>query len=173
MDRFLTLPFANRQVRLAQGWVYSTSSMHRAIDYQRPGALTFPARAAAAGTVLFSGWDVWAGNIVVVSHDIGGTDTYRTLYMHLRNGAQADCASAWSLSVPSRSGESRNAYRARLNSSGCPQTASLRHPIPLYWGTADQTLPPDMVPGKVLQAGDFIGWAGETGPGGSGARAFD
>lgn len=174
MDAFLTLPFANRQVSLGSGWLYKRDDWHRAIDYQRPGALDFPVRAAAAGRVIFVGWDNWSGNTVVLSHDVnGGTDNYRTIYMHLRNGPHNDCGKAWDASVGSIGGqEKRYAYKARLNSTGCFETWA-RHPMPLYWGTDDQALASDLF-GKTLQAGDEIGWAGETGPGGAGlGLSFD
>src|SRR3712207_7605088 len=53
--------------------------------------------------------------ILVMSHDVGGAqDTYRTIYMHMRNGATADCAAAWSVSEPYVRSDRKS---TRLNSS--------------------------------------------------------
>ncbi|HEX3527994.1 MAG TPA: hypothetical protein VH988_13100 [Thermoanaerobaculia bacterium] len=92
-----TLPFSDPAVKRRGIWLYSPGSWHHASDYSRDDESTFPVKAAAPGAVIFSGWDDWSGNTVIISHDAGGVkDAFRTIYMHLRNGASHDCTAAWS-----------------------------------------------------------------------------
>ena len=73
------------------GWLYSEGSWHHAIDYSMGGS-SFSVRASATGKVIHIGWDNWSGNTMILSHDVGAKkDVYRTIYMHLRNGATNDC----------------------------------------------------------------------------------
>ena len=47
-----------------------------------------------------------SGNTIVVSHNInGGVDNYRSIYVHLRDGATHDCALSWSVSLARYPGE--------------------------------------------------------------------
>ena len=64
---------------------------------------------------------------MVISHDVGTSkDVYRTIYMHLRNGASNDCAKAWSLTVPTLTSDpdptkdTLDNYKSYLTSTGCP-----------------------------------------------------
>src|SRR5262249_24529806 len=96
-----TLPFSDTGVTLFQGWRYNDGRWHHAVDYAIDLKNTFQVKAAAAGKVVFTGWDNWSGNTIVISHDAGGVkDAFRTIYMHLRNGPDNDCANAWSKTIP-------------------------------------------------------------------------
>lgn len=96
-DQIFQLPFNEPSSSMGHnGWLYSAGNWHHAIDYSKTGMTTFKVRAAAAGRVIHIGWDLWSGNTMVLSHDVGAKkDAYRTIYMHLRNGASHDCDSAW------------------------------------------------------------------------------
>ena len=105
---------------------------------------------------------------MIVSHDVGGQqDAYRTIYMHLRNGASSDCEAAWSQTVPTLSDPELSEYVQHLNETGCPQNPP-RNPDPAHWGTNQQTIPG--VAGQQVARGAFLAQAGNTGPGGSGDR---
>jgi murein DD-endopeptidase MepM/ murein hydrolase activator NlpD len=152
-------------------WRYGNGVWHHAGDYGK-GPDTFKVLAAAAGKVIFVGWDDWAGNTVIVSHDVGGVaDAYRTIYMHLRNGPQNDCEKSWTRSVPLIASKNDAnllaSYKQHLNQTGCKENPSQRKPDPAYWGTNSQTIPVSV--NKVVKAGALIGYAGMTGPGGQGS----
>jgi hypothetical protein len=162
-ERFLTLPFSDTAVQRFGIWRYSNGGYHHAGDYGR-GDPTFRVLACAAGRVIHVGWDNWSGNTVIVSHDVGGVqDAYRTIYMHLRNGATNDCNAAWSQTVPTLSDPNRTEYITHLNATGCPQNPP-RNPDPVHWGTDAQTIPVQV--GQQVTRGTFLAWAGDTGPGG-------
>jgi hypothetical protein len=165
-DQFLTLPFNDPAVVRNGIWRYSNGDYHHAGDYLRTDNLTFRVLASAPGKVIHVGWDNWSGNTVVVSHDVGGvTDAYRTIYMHLRNGPAADCAAAWSSSVPTLSGQVRTDYETHLTQTGCTQNPATRAPDPAHWGTASESLAPGLL-GSTVARGAALAWAGNTGPGG-------
>ena len=166
-----TLPFSDTGVTLGQGWRYGDGRWHHALDYYIDLSKTFQVKAAAAGKVIFVGWDDWSGNTIVVSHDVGGVkDAFRTIYMHMRNGPANDCANAWSKTVPfldSRSDlttQDAN-YKAHLNASGCPQNAAKRNPTTANWGTSSQAIAVSV--NQQVTAGQVLGWAGDNGPGGN------
>ncbi len=167
-----TLPFSDTGVTLFQGWRYTNGNWHHATDYAIDLSKTFQVRAAAAGKVIFVGWDDWSGNTVVISHDVGGVqDAFRTIYMHMRNGPAHDCANAWSQTIPyldSRSDLTTQeaAYKGHLNASGCPQNAAGRNPTAANWGTNTETIAVKV--GQQVTARTVLGWAGDTGPGGNG-----
>jgi hypothetical protein len=99
-----------------------------------------------------------------VSHDVGGVrDAYRTIYMHLRNGAANDCDAAWSRTVPTLSEPERSEYIEHLEATGCPKDPP-RTPDPVHWGTDAETIP--VMPGRWVARGALLGWCGNTGPGG-------
>ena len=156
----LYLPFSDPAVSQGSGWRYSSLGYHHALDYSR-GDPTFVVRAMKAGTVKFVGWDNWSGNTIILSHD---GDTWRTVYMHLRNGKTADCAKAWAKTVPALTvgSDSYNEYLAYLGNSGCNKDSQV--PDETYWGTNAQAIP--VVQGQVVAKGQFIAYAGNTGPGG-------
>lgn len=172
-DPIFRLPFQDRAVLRVNGWKYHSGQWHHAVDYAKPGGATFMVRSAAPGTVVFADWNPKAGNTVVVTHDAGGVrDAYRTIYMHLRNGPDNDCAMSWSRGVasindrdPTLRKRNRDHYKAHLNSSGCPERADRRAPQAAHWGTDEHKLDPALV-GRAVDAGDPLGWAGSTGPGG-------
>jgi murein DD-endopeptidase MepM/ murein hydrolase activator NlpD len=167
-----TLPFSDTGVKLFQGWRYNNGNWHHAVDYAIDLNKTFQIRAAAAGKVIFVGWDGWSGNTVVVSHDVGGVpDSFRTVYMHMRNGPSNDCGKAWSVTIPYLDtrpdlSSQETAFKAHLNASGCPQNAASRNPTAANWGTSTQTI--SVTVGQQVTAGQVLGWAGDTGPGGNG-----
>ena len=133
-DQFLTLPFSDTGVKRGAIWRYGNGSWHHAGDYGKGGP-TFEVKAAAPGRVIFIGYEWFAGNTIVMSHDVDGRqDAYRTIYMHMRNGAAADCAAAWNVSVPrcprrvsraTRStSQTRDAPRTRRNANRTPRTGA-------------------------------------------------
>ena len=167
-DAPFTLPFSDRAVKRRGVWLYSPGSWHHAADFSRDDQQTFAVAAAAPGTVIFVGWDPWSGNTVIVSHDAGGvTDAYRTIYMHLRDGARHDCEAAWSqtLAHPPPGARDLSAYRAHLLATGCQEEPAGRRLDPRHWGTEEQTIDHALL-GKRVTAGQFLAWAGDTGPGG-------
>jgi hypothetical protein len=165
---FLTSPVAEPQVRLLSAWLYEPGRWHMASDYGVDGTQSFVGRAAAAGRVIFVGWDGFSGNTVIVSHDVGGVkDAYRTISMHLRNGATRDCASSWNESVrQAPQGSPMLAmYKGQLAKTGCTEDPKTRKPDPKFWGTDQDTLTPGLL-GRQVTAGAVLGKAGDTGPGG-------
>jgi hypothetical protein len=167
-DAPFTLPFSDPAVKRRGVWLYGPGSWHHAADFSRDDGQTFAARAAAAGRVIFIGWDSWSGNTVIVSHDAGGVaDAYRTIYMHLRDGARHDCDAAWSqtLAVAQAGDKNLAAYRAHLLATGCAKDLTGRRLDPRHWGTEAQTIDRRLLGARVA-AGQFLAWAGDTGPGG-------
>ena len=104
---------------------------------------------------------------MVISHDVDGiADVYRTIYMHLRNGPANDCANSWSNTVPTLTGDTLTKFKGHLTASGCTQAAATRNPAAANWGTNSQTIMVSV--NQQVNAGQQIGWAGDTGPGGNG-----
>lgn len=172
-DRLFTLPFSDAAADMGHNaWLYSPGSWHHAIDYYRKDTKTFKIDAAAPGKVIYIGWDNWSGNTMVVSHDVGTKkDAYRTIYMHLQNGPTNDCKQAWNKTIPTLKDSQLLAYKAYLNSTGCPETVSLRNPDEAHWGKSSQKIDTTLL-GKTVTAGQLIAWAGSTGPGGCGCMDF-
>lgn len=168
VQRLFVLPFQDERVRLLSGWLYAADRWHMAADFGIDGRESFVVRAAAAGQVIFVGWDGFSGNTVILSHDAAGErDAYRTLYMHLRGGAAHDCASSWRESVRRAPPASPlvAAYKAQLERSGCSELPETRSPDPRFWGTDRDILDPRLL-GREVAAGSVLGRAGDTGPGG-------
>ena len=174
-DHPFTLPFSDHQVARGGTWIYHAppqGNYHHAIDYSRPDSASFEVRAAAAGKVVFVGWDNWSGNTIIVSYDVGGVvDSFRTIYMHLRNGPTHDIDASWNKSAPTLKDtpedmEATN-YKTYLNNTGAAQAVGQRHPDPNYWGTDSQAIDPTLL-GRSVSAGDHLAWSGCTGPGGYG-----
>lgn len=164
-DKFLTLPFDDKDVNYVGLWRYKSNSYHHAGDYSQ-GEATFQLRASAPGKVIHIGWDSWGGGTVIVSHDIGGgTDNYRTIFRHVRNGADSDCDSAWKISVPTLSGDNLKDYKAYLEMSGCAQKKADRKPQEKYWGKNSEAIDMSLL-GKSVTRGQALAWTGNTGPGG-------
>ena len=119
--------------------------------------------------MIFSGWDNWSGNTIIVSHDSGGvSDAFRTIYMHLRNGVAHDIDASWNQTVPTLSGTQLTNYKNYLNATGAKQNPAQRNPNADNWGSDAQKIDASIV-GKTVKAGDHLAWAGCTGPGGCGA----
>jgi hypothetical protein len=166
ISEFLNLPFKDTAVKRRGIWRYSNKGWHHAGDYSRDDAGSFDVVASAPGRVVFIGWDSWSGNTIVVSHDVGGVpDAYRTIYMHLRNGAVNDCKQAWAVTVPSLSGDTLTQYKAFLNATGC--TKNNPNPAAPQWGTNSQTIDMSLLNHQVA-AGKKLAGSGSTGPGGCG-----
>jgi hypothetical protein len=162
-----TLPFSDKSVKERGPWLYSPGSWHHAIDFSRDDTASFPVLAAAPGRVIFSGWDSWSGNTIVISHDSGGVqDVFRTIYMHLRNGPTHDADQAWNITVPGLGEPTQTQYKNYLTSTGCPKGGPY-HPKADFWGTDADKIDPNIV-GKHVNAGDMIAHSGCTGPGGCG-----
>jgi hypothetical protein len=170
--QIFTLPFdAAAAITEIRGWLYSPGSWHHALDYFKSGLPTFEVRAAAPGTVIFVGREWWSGGTLVVSHDVPGDhDRYRTIYMHLRNGRDNDCAQAWTGSFPNLNATGMAQYQTYLEETGCPQAVADRSPDSAYWGTNSETFPANLL-GKHVERGEFLAWAGSTGPGGCGCMS--
>ncbi len=171
-DKIFTLPFktSSSVMKGFFGWMYGENSWHEALDfYTGDDYQTFQVVAAAKGKVIHMDWDGWSGNTIVISHDVGARkDVYRTIYMHLRNGPDNDCALAWSKGVPAAravSADKESGYKSYLNGCGCPENASSRNPTTQNWGTNSQKMDMSLL-GKTVEAGDVIAYAGSTGPGG-------
>ncbi|MDB5971248.1 MAG: hypothetical protein JWQ90_3698 [Hydrocarboniphaga sp.] len=165
-----TLPFTDAAVKMHGPWEYSPGSWHHAIDFSRDDTHSFEVKAAAAGTVIFIGWDAWSGNTMVVSHDSGGVkDAFRTIYMHLRNGPQHDADQSWNSSVPILKEPQLSQFKTYLKAIGCPQGGPY-HPDPAYWGSDADKINMSLL-GKQVAAGSVIAHAGCTGPGGAGSTS--
>lgn len=174
-DQIFRLPFkvASKDMRPIFGWMYESGSWHHAIDYWRQDQKTFEILAAAKGKVIYKGWDRWSGNTLVMSHDVGTKkDVYRTIYMHLQNGAEADCNISWDEPITwgttQKDIDAKNAYEDRLKNSGCPSKKADRNPTEEYWGKESHKIDENIV-GKTFNAGERIAYAGRTGPGGQNA----
>jgi hypothetical protein len=171
-DQIFTLPFKIPSSTLwHNAWMYGPGSWHHAIDYQRNDRATFEIAAAAPGKVIHVGWDWWSGNTMVISHDVGGKiDAYRTIYMHLQNGPDADCDNAWTKTLPNFNPTDAATYTAYLNSTGCTQSKRTRALKPEWWGTDAHKIDASLV-GKTVTAGQIVAWSGSTGPGGCGCMS--
>jgi murein DD-endopeptidase MepM/ murein hydrolase activator NlpD len=172
-EGIFTLPFDNWFVERHEPWVYNSNKTHRAIDYEiGDGWESFEVRAAAPGTVVFMEYRWWSGNTMVVSHDGENEDNlYRTIYMHIRNGAENDCLDALNTSIPNliqavkdgkRTQNQLDDYKDHLEETGCN-----RKQMDLdanFWGTDHQTV--KVKEGDIVDRGQMLAWAGNTGPGG-------
>ena len=59
----------------------------------------------------------------------------------------------------------REELEAHLLATGCPQNKADRNPDPAHWGTNAEKIDLTLL-GKHVTAGQFLAWAGNTGPGG-------
>ncbi len=174
-DKIFTLPFKDAANLMGHnGWRYSNGTWHHAIDYYHNDFTTFQVCAAAAGKVIYIGWDNWSGNTMIISHNVGTKkDVYRTIYMHLQNGPAHDCDAAWSLTVPTLHDDSEHGiytktnYKYYLNHTGCPADKTQRNPYAANWGMESQKINMNLL-NTTVSAGQVIGWSGSTGPGGCG-----
>ena len=141
-DKIFTLPFSDPAADMRKNsWLYGPGDWHHAIDYARKDGQPFVVRAAAPGRVIHVGWDNWSGGTVVMSHDAGGKkDVYRTIYMHLMNGANRDCDSAWTATVPTLKTADANTYISYLESTGCSEDPADRALSDDHWGINSTTM---------------------------------
>lgn len=170
-DQIFTLPVEQISSMGHNGWRYSTGDWHHAIDYATSPKESFDVVAAAPGKVIHVGWDNWSGNTIVVSHNVGRvTDAYRTIYMHLRNGAANDCDKAWDVTVPwleaiDSTSDALANYKSYLNATGCTETEANRDLDEDNWGKNSDTIATSLL-GKTVTRGQVLAKSGETGPGG-------
>ena len=128
-EGIFTLPFDNIFVERKEPWVYNSDKLHRAIDYEiGDGWDSFKIRTAAPGTVVYKGYGWWSGNIIIISHDGQTENLYRTIYMHVRDGAENDCLKALDVSLPKlekevdegdRTQKNLDDYNLHLEKTGC------------------------------------------------------
>jgi hypothetical protein len=104
---------------------------------------------------------------VIISHDVNGvTDAYRTIYMHLRNGADHDAAAAWNDTMTATWIKASDLadYATHLLDTGNTQVPATRSLDAAHWGTNAETIL--VAVGQQVSRGQHIAWAGNTGPGG-------
>ncbi|SFR93573.1 Peptidase family M23 [Microbacterium sp. cf046] len=167
VEPFLRLPFTDTAVKRGGIWRYGGGGYHHAGDYSRDDSGTFEVKASADGRVLFVGWDNWSGNTVILSHDVNGVaDAYRTIYMHLRDGATHDADAAWNNTVATGGLNAADLadYKTHLTDTGCTQDPATRSLDAAHWGTDAQTIL--VAANDTVTRGQTIAWAGNTGPGG-------
>lgn len=170
-DQIFTVPTRNMDVKLGSTWIYGGGNYHHAEDYKEKDGDSFEIGAAAPGQVIYVDYRYHSGNTVIISHDAGGKkDVYRTIYRHLQNGPTNDCNMAWNESVAEyemKTGddnvEKLKKYKFYLDFTGCKKAGDLPDKIE-YWGTEFKKIA--VSPGQQVDRGDFLGWAGNTGPGG-------
>ncbi|MFH8252686.1 hypothetical protein ACH3VR_20125 [Microbacterium sp. B2969] len=166
VEPFLTLPFTDTDVSRGGIWRYGNGGWHHAGDYSQ-GDATFEVKASAAGKVIHVGWDQWSGNTVIISHDVNGrADAYRTICMHLRDGADHDADAAWNQTMTATwiSASDLADYKTHLLDTGNTKDPATRNLDAAHWGTNAQTILVSV--GQQVTRGQQIAWAGNTGPGG-------
>lgn len=162
----LFLPYRNSVVGIWQGFYYSwdnnndgMNDAHRAIDYGKTSVAenedpTFNVYAIAPGKVITVAWADGGGNHVTIEHTAPDGFKYRSTYLHLRDGFDHDRAQA------------KNSPSAKYKAFAQNGTSSK-----LCWGTNSQTIKVKV--NDMVQAGDLIGYAGNTGSGGIGVILKD
>jgi murein DD-endopeptidase MepM/ murein hydrolase activator NlpD len=160
----------NFDINVAAGWFYTdttkpkNSELHGAIDYTRDFAEldgkrdpSFEVCAVTTGKVVARFWDNLTGNTIIIEHVAANGTKYRSIYCHLRNGPEADAANALSIPFDAATDNLQRRYH-RFTTLGTRPA--------LWWGTNSQTM---MVKsGDMVNLGQQIGWAGNTGYGGAG-----
>lgn len=164
-------PFRQTDVGIVSGWMYDETGRHCGVDYARGGG-SFEVRAVADGVVVFVGYMPSPGNVVILEHTMPDGSKYRTIHHHLRNGRDADIASA------RRTMAHSNAYGSNWQTHPrAPQyqaladadaailannpTAAQVQAVESRWGSNSQTLSLEI--GDPIKAGQTLGWAGQTG----------
>lgn len=168
------VPYKSGHVRAGQGWFYNSGDFHGAVDYSKDAYPagedpSFKIYAVGAGTVRSVVWDNWSGNIVVIEHVAPNGKKYRSAYKHMRNGFAHDLAAA--KAIPLAADKMYDADGKPTQTQKYKLFANLPNPNPLYWGTEDQKIA--VKKGDVVAAGQFLGWSGNTGPGGAGKGLKD
>jgi murein DD-endopeptidase MepM/ murein hydrolase activator NlpD len=170
----LYLPYRNGHVRASHGWFYNSGSFHGAVDYSKDeypeGAdPSFRIYAIGPGMVRSVVWDDWSGNIVVIEHAAPNGKKYRSAYKHMRNGFNHDLAKA--KAIPLAADKQFDADGNPTQTLKYKRYANLPNPSQLQWGTDRQKIA--VKPGDKVHAGQFLGWSGNTGPGGAGKGLND
>ena len=162
----LYLPYRNNVVSIWQGFYYSwdnnndgKNDAHRAIDYGKSTVAanedpSFAVYAIAPGKVITVQWSDGGGNNVTIEHTAPDGYKYRSTYLHLRDGYDHDRAQA------------KKSPSAKYKAFAGNGTSSN-----LCWGTNSQTI--QVKVNDMVQAGQFIGNAGNTGSGGIGVILND
>lgn len=160
------LPYRNNTIGIWQGFYYSfdknndgASDAHRAIDYGKNSIAanedpTFGVYGIAAGKVIDVRWANGGGNTITIEHTAPDGYKYRSTYLHLRNGYDHDRANA------------KNSPEAKYKAFATNGTTSN-----LCWGTNSQTITVKV--NDMVESGQFLAWAGNTGSGGIGAILKD
>lgn len=170
----LFVPYKSGHVRPSHGWFYNGGDFHGAVDYGKDDYPegedpSFKIYSIGAGIVRSVVWDNWSGNIVVVEHVAPDGKKYRSAYKHMRNGFSHDLALARAIPVPAD--KMFDANGKPTQSLKYQRFANLPNPSKLQWGTEDQKIA--VKPGDHVSAGEFLGWSGDTGPGGAGKGLND
>jgi len=168
------VPYRNKHVRAGQGWFYNSGSFHGAVDYSKDEYEegkdpSFKIYSIGEGVVRSVVWDNWSGNIIVIEHTAPNGKKYRSAYKHMRNGFTNDLAMAKAIPVPAdkkydADGKPTQTYKYNLY-------ANKPNPSQLQWGTDAQKIQVHV--GQNVHAGTFLGWSGNTGPGGAGKGLKD
>jgi murein DD-endopeptidase MepM/ murein hydrolase activator NlpD len=165
--RFL-LPFTPGEAYVSSAWVRDASGTgHGAIDYIKvgPGDPSFKARAVAPGRVIAvlseteSGGE---GNSVTIEHYGRDGMNYRSIYVHLRNGAVHDCQQA-------KMAATSGGYQTFMNTQTCTP-GSVDQSI---WGPTNPNTTLKVAVGDMVAAGQIIGDVGQTGSGAIGRAISD
>lgn len=148
----LYLPYRRSDIALWQGFYYSWGDRHGAVDYGRSSVPngqdpSFKVYATGDGIVTDVKWSEGGGNIVTIEHSGKNGAKLRTTYLHLRNGKTND----------------RNQAR-KTSDRGRYYSYVLNNNSSLSWGTEGQKIA--VRKGQRIKAGQFIGYAGNTGKGG-------
>lgn len=161
--QMLYLPFTDgKPVELTKTWT-ERGKWNYGLTYELPSQNSFRVRAMAEGTVIYANWEPFYGNTIVISHDYRGQkDAFRTIYTNLQNGASADCERSWKYSAEKLQGAEKRAYEQYLKASGCPANTKKQNLSEVQWGTEKNLIP--RLRGKKVKLGEFLGWAGSTGP---------
>jgi Ca2+-binding RTX toxin-like protein len=171
-------PFTETDVFVASGWVRDDAALsgHGAVDYistETSGDPSFPVRAVAPGQVITVAWDNFVGNLIVIEHTAPDGERYRSLYMHLRNGATNDCTNSKNFvatlgpaPTPPVTDPGDRLGRFHLFIDSQPDDCNEASLDDIVWGTNTMTIP--VSPGDFVQGGEIIAEAGSTGYGGIG-----
>jgi murein DD-endopeptidase MepM/ murein hydrolase activator NlpD len=161
-------PFSNTEIVIGVqgGWTRGPSNQgHGGIDYYKATATphvwaSFKARAVAPGRVISVATEPIPGaplddtvpgdgNNVTVEHTAPDGTRYRSIYVHLRDGAVHDCNQAKSVATGN--------YKMFMDNQNCdPGQVDTS-----IWGPEDSSIA--VTVGQMVTAGQIIGDAGQTG----------